>query len=199
LSLWSINLGNCLVHPECYILCKEKLTMEEKDAHMSNVILCRNAVQFVSYEHFLTFLSPGMHGSSPNVNWAMWIMCPPSHFLIHSPILSENITDSLEMHKKLSMSQKKRLKCSKLTMKMDLFSAHTASNGMLTFSPTINTAGPNRVWTCDHFCHSQSSPATNNWGSKENSFGRVVRVSDNTKICFQDSGACVINMNLERD
>jgi hypothetical protein len=100
LSLWSINLGNCLVHPECYILCKEKLTMEEKDAHMSNVILCRNAVQFVSYEHFLTFLSPGMHGSSPNVNWAMWIMCPPSHFLVHSPILSENITDNLEMHLK---------------------------------------------------------------------------------------------------
>ncbi|CAN5965200.1 unnamed protein product [Sphagnum jensenii] len=27
-----------------------------------------NAIQFVSYENFLTFLSPGMHGSSPNVN-----------------------------------------------------------------------------------------------------------------------------------
>lgn len=40
LSLWSINLENCLVHPECYILCKEKLNMEEKDAHMSNVIFC---------------------------------------------------------------------------------------------------------------------------------------------------------------
>jgi hypothetical protein len=31
-------------------------------------LLCRNAIQFVSYENFLTFLSPGMHGSSPNVN-----------------------------------------------------------------------------------------------------------------------------------
>lgn len=83
------------------------------------------------------------------------------------------------------MSQRKRLKCSKLTMKMALFSAHTASNGMLTFSPKINTAGLIRVWTCDHFCHSQSSPATNNLGSKENSFGRVVRVSDNTKSVFR--------------
>jgi hypothetical protein len=40
LSLWSINLEIFLVHSECYILCKEKLTMEEKDAHMSNVIFC---------------------------------------------------------------------------------------------------------------------------------------------------------------
>lgn len=59
--------------------------------HVKCDLLCRTAIQFVSYENFLTFLSPGMHGSSPNVNWAMWIMCPPSLFLVHSPILSENI------------------------------------------------------------------------------------------------------------
>jgi hypothetical protein len=101
LSLWSINLDK-LFGPlwVLHTMQIETYHGRKRCTHVKCDLLCRNAIQFVSYENFLTFLSPGMHGSSPNVNWAMWIMCLPSLFLVHSPILSDNITDSLEMHLK---------------------------------------------------------------------------------------------------
>jgi hypothetical protein len=141
LSLWSINLENCLVHPECYILCKEKLTREEKDAHMSNVIFCvemqPNLFLMKTFWPFSLQECMEVHKCElSNVDHVASIPFPGSF----PNLVREHhrqLRNALKKHsyKKLSMSQRKRLKCSKLTMKMALFSAHTASNGMLTFSP----------------------------------------------------------------